>query len=529
MDPKASIGWLKSKYILIYFIILFLILAILYSSSFDNPPRSDYWSAFYFFHLVNSPQSPPSWLHVLTYDPWAHGTFRPLSFFILYLEHLVFGSSFVWNHITNFVLYCLSILLLYRLSRQLSLSRLLSAAFLGVYTFLFSHFDIITWTFHLYSITGFSALLFGFSLYLSFLKSGDRRILFPAVFFFLIGMLCYEVFALWPLAIILLTYSDCLPEKRSFDKKSILRTWIAVLAATYLLYFGALLTTQAIGRYSVGPLIGVRTYPSILTVLVSVVLVFFNILYTGLLINVVPLLAVPALVSDNIDMGGFLANHLRSISELKVVVVIFGGLTLLFFLWLGLFLFKKKRSRTLHLLVFFFFLLFTFFFTTSLARSITNPIIYPLLQFRYQYIPNAMLALIAVALIDTLLRAARREKIIILIALLPILIGNIYVSSTYISILANRLGPLQVMLSNIKTGLKSGLIDGDNKLYIEEGITDTLPELCWNNDMAFFMKGTYQWVFSEDELDAFTFNEREAKWIIRENDYMTIARKDQVR
>lgn len=529
MDPKASSGWIKSKYILIYFIILFLVLAILYSSSFSNPPRSDYWSAFYFFHLVNSPQSPPSWLHVLTYDPWAHGTFRPLSFFFLYLEHLVFGSSFVWNHIANFLFYCLSILLLYRLSRQFSLSRRLSAAFLGVYAFLFSHFDIITWTFHIYSLIGFSALLFGFSLYLSFLKSGDRRLLFPTVFSLLFGMLCYEVFALWPLAVILLTYSDCLPEKRPFDKKKILRTWIAVLAAVYLLYFATLLATQAIGRYSVGPLIGVRTYPSILTVLLSVVLVFFNILYTGILVNLVPLLAVPALVSDNIDMGGFLVKHMKSISQLRVVVLVFGGLTLLFFLGLGTFLVRKKRSRTLHLLAFFIFLLFCFFFTASLARSITNPIIYPLLQFRYQYIPNAMLALIAVALIDTLLRPARREKIIISIALLPILIANIYVSSTYISILADRLGPLQVMLSNIKTGLKNGLIDGDNKLYIEEGITDTLPELCWNNDMAFFMKGTYQWVFSKDELDGFTFNEREAKWIIRENDYTTIARKDQAR
>lgn len=129
----------KSKYIIIYFIALFFLLTLVYYPSFNNPPRSDYWSAFSFFHLVNDSPSPPSRLHILTYDPWSHGTYRP-----------------------------------------------------------------------------FCAFLLGFNLYISFLKSGNYLLLFPVGLFFLFGMLCYQVFALWPVAIIILIYTPSLLPKYKF-------------------------------------------------------------------------------------------------------------------------------------------------------------------------------------------------------------------------------------------------------------------------------------------------------------------------
>ncbi|MCK5783935.1 MAG: hypothetical protein KAH06_05775, partial [Desulfobacterales bacterium] len=163
--------------IIIYFLILFIALGILYSSSFTNPPRSDYWSALYVFHQVDSTSGPPTWMAIVNHDPWQDGTYRPLSHLFLYLEHRLFGAEFIWNHIFHFATYCLSLLLIYFLARQFSVDIFLTAAFLAVYAFLFSHFDIVTWTFQIFITIGFCSCLLAFILYLKYLKTGKRGLL----------------------------------------------------------------------------------------------------------------------------------------------------------------------------------------------------------------------------------------------------------------------------------------------------------------------------------------------------------------
>lgn len=514
---------LKGKYVIIYFIILFSTLFILYRPTFSNPPRSDYWPAFYFFHLVDSPSSPPSCFHILTYDPWGHGTYRPLSFLILYLEYRLFGTNFIGNHLVTFFFYFLSIILLYRLAMNFNLDRIFSLILLGVYAFLFSHFDIVAWTFHLYCILGFCAFLAGFNCYISFLKSGNKLILIPAGLYFLLGMLCYEVFAPWPLAILILTYSPHLFRKHQFKKGALLSRSLSLLGGIYLIYIIVLLLSRSIGSYQVGPMIGVRHPIVIRSLILSAFSVFFNLVYTQISVNLYPLLAIPALVKDNLDMGGLLINWFE---KLDGIVILGGGATFILLVGLGISLFKRRRLRLLSLLFFFAFLLFCFFFIVSLARSITNPLIYPFIQFRYQYIPNALTALMVVVVLDAFFRSSRRAKIIVCVALIPVLIVNLYISSRCISILRMQLEPLRTVLSNIKTGIKRGLINSREKLYIEREITGNLPHLCWNDDMALFMEGTYEWVFSKKEIEFFTLNPQNATWIIRANNYRNIERKD---
>jgi hypothetical protein len=158
----------------------------------------------------------------------------------------------------------------------------------------------------------------------------------------------------------------------------------------------------------------------------------------------------------------------------------------------------------------------------ALARSTTNPLIYTYTQFRYQYPANALTVLIAAAIIQTLLKPSTREKAIVLGALVPVLIANLYVGAAYIDILKNQLIPLYAIITNIKTGITGGLITEKSKLCIEEGVVNTLPPLCWNDDMARFMKGSYQWLFSKDELAYFTFIRKDAAWIIPEDDYRQV-------
>lgn len=509
----------KKRYTIGFFLAIFILLLLIYRPSFSNPPRSDYWSAFYFFHLVNASDASPSHLHVLTYDPWQHGTYRPLSFFIIYLEWLVFGAAFTGNHIVSFALYCVNLLLLYKLAMNFSLDRVLTLAFLAVFALLFSHFDIITWTFHVYSLLAFCSLLLGFNLFFTFLRSGRKRLLLPVGLFLLIGMLCYEVFALWPLALIILLFLPRGGEESRLSKISPLASCLILLGAVYFSYFVIFLLMRSIGVYAVGPLLGPRHPITGRSIILSVFAPFFNLVYTGILVNICPAVTMPALVRDNIDMGGLLYSWA---SKLNGITILTGGIAAVLFLGLGIFLFKKRRLRTLVLMIFLLFLLCSFFSTISLARSITNPLFYVFIQFRYQYVPNAITVLMVLVALNELTEPTRREKAIICLALMPIFLANLYFSNRYSSILKTQLEPLRIMISNIKKEVRRGSINADAKLFIEEGITKTLPALCWNDDMAVFMGGTYQWIFSPEKIDYFTPEREEARWIIRADDYRKI-------
>ena len=194
----------KNYRIGLYFIALFALLAIIYLPSFFNPPHVDYWEAFHLFYLVDATLESPNLIAVINHDPWQDGTYRPFSYLLLYLEHNLFGDRFIWNHIVNFLFYCLSVVLLYQLARGLGLDKFLSAIFFGLYLFLFTHSGILTLTFHQFVIIGFSSFLLGFIIYLRWLMTAKRYLLIPVGLFFLLGMFCYETFSLWPLSVIIL-------------------------------------------------------------------------------------------------------------------------------------------------------------------------------------------------------------------------------------------------------------------------------------------------------------------------------------
>ncbi len=499
-----------------YFGLLFLLLLACYSRTFGNPPRSDYWSVSYVFHQVDASSGPPTWLDIANHDPWRHGTFRPLAHLILYLEHEIFGANFSGNHIFNFLCYFLSLVLLYLLARSFALDKILTGTFLLLFAFLFSHFDIITWTFHVFTIISFCAFLFGFIIFLKFLKTGRTVFLIPIVPLFIFGMLCSEVYALWPLALLILSYA---PHLTADSRKG--RRWPvwALLGAIYLVYLLVLLFTREAAHTT-----GKLPHPTIAQVAVSACGVLFNLFYTGILVNLIPALGVPARVYDNIDMGGLLIRWAPRLPE------IVAGTGIAMFLLIGLsgwLLHRRKKFHALSLLGFLLYLYCSSFFVVVLARATTNTISYVFTQFRYQFIPNAIVILLAVAALDTVLRPRRREKLVIAAVLIPILLANIYISQFYVAIIQEQLRPLRLLISQIRGGIKDGVINRDARLYLEDGLAGRLPALCWNRTMAPFVRGTYQWMFSGEELSYFTFSIQDAAWIIRADDYKNIWKLNQ--
>ncbi len=495
---------------------LIALLVLFYHRSFSNPPRSDWWVALYYFHLADASPEPLAWLSLTRYDPWEHGTYRPVSHLLLYLEHQVFGVHFVWNHLVNFSMYCLSIVLLYLLALRFRADRFLAGAFLLVYAFLYTHFDIVTWTFQIFTTLSFSAFLLGFLLYLSFLETGRTSRLVATGALFLFAMYNFELYAFWPLALLLLAAGrrHLLPPGRtSTEKNPLLPTGIA-LAAVYLLYIAVFIWTRMAEDTSgdlprLGPLLVLR----------GVGAVFFNLFYNGLLVNLAPSVSEPLVIRDNLDMAGTLVKWY---GDLPTILPWAAGIGLLLLALAGSGLRRRKKTRTLLILSFLFFLYFTYYFIVSVSRLTTNDIWYPFTQYRYQYIANALLVLMAAAALSDLVRPKRLGKIAIACLLLPLLAINMRYSRKYMVRIEDDLKPLGRLLNSIRSGIEKGEISPRARLYIDDGITGYLPPICWNEDMARFMQGTYQWYFPSDWIDCFAFTRDGAAWVILPRDYLYI-------
>jgi len=426
-------------------------------------------------------------------------------------------SPFIWNHLINFFMYYLTIILLYMLAVRLSLDKYLTAIFLVVYAFLFSHFDIITWTFQIFTTMSFVSFLAGFLLYIKFLSSG-RKLLLPFIgVLFVFGMICFELYAFWPLAIIILILGRrfFLKEDRSPSCRKYLGTGFIFLAIIYSVYIAIFIITRSAENTS-----GELPELNLELIVLGICSVFFNILYNGLLINLLPFLSEPLVIRDNLDMAGILVGWYKNLAE---IIYITGGAGILLAGTGIVLLYRRKKRKTLFILSFFGFLLFTYFFIVSVSRLTTNDIWYPFTQFRYQYIANALLLVILVTILSQLLRPARLGKIVISCILLPIFLVNLILSHKYTTLINTQLKPLGVILTNIRLRIERGEISSQARLYIEDGVTDQLPPLCWNEDMARFIeRGNYQWFFPEKNQDCFTFSLPEADWVIREDDYLVI-------
>lgn len=511
-------SYIREKFIPIYFSLLFVLLFLVCFPSFFDPPRSDHWFMLYFFHNLENFPGTHNWLHVLNIDPFLHVSFHPLTYLMLYLQHLIFGANFIYfNHIFNFILYCIAILLLYKLIMNFCKDRILVAAFLGVFAFFFSHFDIVSWPFHNYIIFGFCSFLLGFILYIKYLKSGQKLLLFFVAVLFLSGMLCYSTFAPWPFAIIILSYIDGINEKSSVKKNKLRASYISVIGVVYLLYTAIFFLTKLIKTYD-EMVIPLRDFFYLNPIVVFAL--FFNILYNNILVNLIPLIACPISQQININMGGFIEGLSSAPAVLKSAIFFGGGLSMVLFIWLVIYLFIQKRLKDLKIFMFFTFLLFSELFILFYCRAITNTFTYIFEQFRYQYIPNALLILVILFLLENIIKPSQRKRTAIMVILFMVFILNISITRYHILFVSRELTPLKKILSDIKNGIKTGQINAENKLYIEDDITENLPPLCWNRSMGRrFMKGTYQWMFNKKEVKYFSSTIEDAKWVITKKDH----------
>jgi len=545
----------------VYFVLLFCVLLFVFRPSFSNPPRSDFWCLFYYFHDYQDLPVFDRDMEIANYDIWEHGTCRPLFHLILYWLWFAFGSNYFWFHLMTFGFYCFSILLMYRLARNFGCGRTITAAFLTVFAFLFSHFDIVSWTFHIALIIGFCLFLSGFLVFLRFLRYGRSVFLIFAFLLFLLGMLCYEIFILWPLGLIILVSIRAFTFGDRSRSRILRRVTILAVAILYLAYGGVIVFSRSYSK--------IEGTESVLKKLISPSRITFSlaasstaVIFNGIITNIDPFLTCPAIIQDNIGRGGiflecspalkkalsqrFLPGSINPVEPPLVIskqldldglwkgvgpslnqsILITGIISVLVLGCVIIWIYWKLRSRALKPL-FLFFLLISCVFALFHGRMLTNEPLYIFRQFRYQYVPNALIVLLVLFFTDLLIKARKKYRVIPYVILGGILLVNLLALMVHVSILNEQLAPQDFMLSEIRSAIHDKRVNPAQKLYLDDSIAHEFPHLCWNNGMARFMKGTYQWMFRPGDISSFTFTEADAAWIISKDDYRCLESNEE--
>jgi len=220
----------------------------------------------------------------------------------------------------------------------------------------------------------------------------------------------------------------------------------------------------------------------------------------------------PCRLVDWVEMGSLSFNI--SFHALSETVIWIGAGMMLLIAGGGVLLWRRRKFVLLFTLLFLLYLYVSNFLTVSLARLYMSNLNHILVQFRYQYVPNALLLLMVVAVIGTIFRPRRWGKVIISSVLLPFLLANIYISNRTEVMVNHHLDPLRRLIDNIRTGIDTGEISEDARLYIQPGILDYLPDLCWHKGLDNRMTGTYEWLFPEEKMGCFTFSPHNAVWIM---------------
>jgi len=532
--------------------LLFAALLAFFWPTFAHPPRSDFWP---FFHHLHRFQELPAWertFSVINYDVCGHGTYRPLFHVILYWLFLLFRNNFAWAHVSAFAFYCLNIVLLYRLARKFGASRGGCLAVLGVFAFLFSHFDILAWMFHLAVLMGLSFVVLGFLLYLGYLRNLRPCRLAGAMLLFLPGLLCYEVFLPWPAAVLILLANARTKGMPREQLRKAGRASAVGLLALYLAYGSLIALIRA-----ESPVAGLASAPanffSPSSISFSLAVTAAGTAWSGIT-AFDPLFIAPGLIHDNICRGGImlglspvLRDYLKTGHQsgqgtplelpkgisleslwleteptINLVLAVVGGLILLG-LALGLFwIWKKKRWKESWPFIFVGFLLLSGGLVLYHGRGATNPPIYILLEFRYQYIPDAVLALLGILVFERLFRKLPRLKPALFLILGLSLVLNLLVTSGHLRALDRQIYPLQRVLEAIEEGLESGKINREASICLPDTLAESLPRLCWNRSLAGFMTGSYQWIFSPEQAPVFVSEPSAAAWKI-DQDSLTLT------
>ncbi len=482
-------------------LLLLGLMAAVYGPGWMHPPRSDSWPAFYFFHRIDALGGAFKWRALLGHDPLLNVTFRPLAFVIPYALHRVFGSFYPGYNLVHFAFGYGIVLLVLLWARRLCRHRGAALAAVAAFSCLLTHFDLLCWAFHVHILLAFGLFLCAFEAFGLYQRTG--RVVWPAAAAaaMLAAMFMYEAFILWPLALLLWVRMP--PDRGPRARRAAWMTVPAVYGAYAAVFFldrmlrsSSGMDTLAVPMLDAGRLV------------FNLWAAAFGFLYNNAAANLCPVLVLPLSMDENLSLGGVLLSN-----DYRITALIWIGGTLALAAAAALAWRFRREAPLLRVWAFFGFLALSQQWVLFYFKSMVNPYPYNLLQFRFQFIANACLLLMALPLADKVCMTLRGRRIIIGLCLV-VLGVNLIAVRLGMGVLDRQLAPLGRLLDEMRACVASGQVGPKTPMYLDDAVALKLPPLCWNQEMGQrCMSGTYQWIFSRTQIGFFA-PARRAAWTV---------------
>ncbi len=133
---------------------------VAFSPVLTTPFRSDEW------YIANFARHAPTTLETIaqaaSWELFGDPRFQPFSHLLLFLIHKVIGNAFVLFHLLSWVSHITVGLLIYAIVKELHGDKMTAALCAILFVTGFSHFDTVSWTYHIYIIHQTICLLVGF-------------------------------------------------------------------------------------------------------------------------------------------------------------------------------------------------------------------------------------------------------------------------------------------------------------------------------------------------------------------------------
>lgn len=388
--------------LMLVFTVYGLIGLALFHESLGSIFRSDYWLILTLFNRQEG-FSLETVKNISLFEMFGDIRFQPLAHLLMYLRHLAFGNYVVPYNLLNVVLHVttafLVFLMLARLLKETRVSFLFGVWFLA----LFSQYDTVVWTYHIYIIVGTILALVCAYLAYRYTETGSRRFLILAASAGLLSLLLYEaaVFVLAAMPLLVLAAGHA--TGRNPTRKEFALAVVTVLAA-YAFY--AAFTAYGISLEKPSGKMSLRDLLEPNHIFLSTKAVLANLWTSSFVKNVGVLSDVK--ITDIVH----LSLEPEAYRKADVILKILLGLALI-----GL----MRPRRTSYFAVVLLAVGLSYVFIIALGRLLTNDTHYLMAQPRYQYFPNAFALLALALLLAERVGQARVRRLVV-----PVIVAMIF-------------------------------------------------------------------------------------------------------
>ncbi len=211
---------------------------VAFSPILTTPFRSDEWYIANFAR--NAPITLETIAQVSSWELFGDPRFQPFSHLLLYLIHKVLGNNFLLFHLLSWISHTVVGLLIYAIVRNLHSDRMTAALCAILFMTGFSHFDTVSWTYHVYIIHQTICLLAGF--WVALRDPSQLRRWQALIGGILVGFACYFYeagLAIPVLILVAMSFSDDKGRKSGLDSnaKSVV-AFVVCLVVAYGAFLG---------------------------------------------------------------------------------------------------------------------------------------------------------------------------------------------------------------------------------------------------------------------------------------------------